>query len=152
MKRILVFCAPILAIIACNKDKVESQPHLKFKSFSSDVIGVNGILRATLEFTDQEGDLDSVFITRQRLNKSRPDYYTYPVTGSIPDFGNQNKGELQLNLDIPFDVIVNLSAIRIPGSNPERFEPDTLLMRFYIKDKAGNVSDTTSAKPLFVIR
>ena len=77
MKRIFVFCVLALAIAACNKDKVESTPHLKFKSYNSDIVAANGFLRATLEFTDQEGDLDSVFVTRQRLNKRGPQYFQF---------------------------------------------------------------------------
>jgi len=151
MKRIIVFCAFILAITACNKDKVESNPHLKFKSFSSDVVPSNGQLRVILEFTDQEGDLDSVFVTRQRLNRRGPTYtdFFYEHT---PEFGNQNRGELQLNIDIALQLVSNLGALRVPGSSPAVYEPDTLLMRFYVKDKQGHTSDTTSPKQLIVIR
>lgn len=152
MKRIFVFCVLALAVTACNKDKVESTPNLKFKSFNQNVIDQNGVdLRVTLEFTDQEGDLDSVFITRQRVNSRDPSYLDYPYDG-IPGFGNQNRGELFITIPIQAKLLFNLPSIRIPGSNPEQFEPDTLLMRFYIKDKAGNVSDTTSPKQLIVIR
>lgn len=151
MKRIFVFCALTIAFVACNKDKVESAPHLSFKSYSSNVVQSSGGLQVTLEFTDQEGDLDSIFITRQRLNQRGPNYFEF-FYDKTPDFGNQNKGEIQLNLDIAREVIFGLTEIRIPGSNPQRNEPDTLLFRFYVKDKEGHVSDTASAKPLIVIR
>ena len=152
MKRIFVFCVLTLAIIACNKDKVESQPHLKFKSFNNDVVALNESLRVTLDFTDQEGDLDSVFVTRERLNKrSGPSYVEFPY-GSIPEFGKQNRGELQLDFNVGQDIAFNLPAISIPGSNPPANEPDTLQLRFYVKDKAGHTSDTAVARPLVVIR
>src|SRR5690242_636922 len=120
MKRILFFGVMILALAACNKDKVESKPHLKFKSFNSDVIGTSGILRATLEFTDQEGDLDSIFIIRQRLNIKKPSLLGFPYSG-IPAFGNQKKGELQVNIDIANNLIFNLSPIGTIGN----YERDT---------------------------
>jgi hypothetical protein len=151
MKRIFVFCVLTLAIAACNKDKVESTPHLKFKSFNTDVVDYNGALNATLEFTDQEGDIDSVFITRQRLNQQKPSYLDF-YYHSAPQNVNQNKGELFLNFfNVSQDLDFNQEAIRIPGSS-DQFEPDTLLLRFYVKDKAGHVSDTTSPKQLIVIR
>jgi hypothetical protein len=151
MKRIFVFGVLISILVGCDKDKVESKPHLSFKSFNSDVVPSTGLLRVTLEFTDQEGDLDSIFITRRRLNQ-RGTFYSNFFYNHTPEFGNQNRGELELNLDIAQELIFNVSALRIPGSNPERYEPDTLQLRFYIKDKAGHVSDTTSPKQLIVIR
>ena len=151
MKRIFVFCVLALAILGCNKDKVESQPHLKFKSFNNDVVASNGFLRVTLDFTDQEGDLDSIFVTRQRLNKRGPSYFDF-YYGSTPEFGNQNRGELQIDFNVGQDLIFSLPAISIPGSNPPAFEPDTLQLRFYVKDKAGHTSDTAAAKTLVVIR
>jgi len=141
-----------LAIAACNKDKVESTPHLKFKSFNRDVISQNDQeLRVTLEFTDQEGDLDSLFITRERTNSRSPSYLDFPFDG-IPGFGNQNRGELFISMPIQNQLLFNLLPIKIPGTNPEQYEPDTLQLRFYVKDKAGHVSDTTSPKQLIVIR
>jgi hypothetical protein len=151
MKRIIVFCVLSVAIIACSKDKVESTPHLKFKSFNSDVVSANGFLRVTLDFTDQEGDLDSVFVTRRRLNKRGPAYFQF-YYGNTPEFGKQNKGELQIDFDVAQDLIFGLPAISIPGSNPPQSQPDTLQLRFYVKDKAGHTSDTAVAPNLVVIR
>ena len=151
MKRIFVFCALALFIIACDKDKVESNPHLKFKSFNTDVVEANGFVRATLDFTDQEGDLDSIFITRQRLNRRGPSYFNY-FYGQAPEFGEQNRGELQIDFEVAKDLIFGLPAINVPGSNPPRNEPDTLQLRFYLKDKGGHTSDTAVASPLIVIR
>jgi hypothetical protein len=154
MKRIFVFCALVLAIAACNKDKVESTPHLKFKSFNQNplVDTLDEELRVILDFTDQEGDLDSVYMTRVRLNKSDPSpKYTDANLGVVPKFGNQNRGEIQVKLNLRIDLL-NVNALRIPGSNPSRYETDTLLMRFYVKDKAGHTSDTAVAKPLYIIR
>jgi hypothetical protein len=154
MKRIFVFCVLSFAIAACNKDKVESTPHLKFKSYNTDVVTYNGSLRAILEFTDQEGDLDSVFVTRKRLNQhdATSSYFEFPLKGTVPEFGSQNRGELQLNLQVAYDVAFNLSPIAIPNTNPTQYEVDTLQIRFYVKDKAGHTSDTAVAKPLYVIR
>jgi len=151
MKRILIFCFVALALTACDKDKVETTPHLKFKSFNSDVLPFSGTLRATLEFTDQEGDLDSIFITRQRTNLRGPSYLDFPYDG-IPEFNKQNRGELLVTMNVSDKLMFNLNALRIPGTSPQQFEPDTLLLRFYIKDKEGNVSDTTSPQQLIVIR
>jgi hypothetical protein len=151
MKKILVFGVFILALAACNKDKVESKPHLKFKSFNGNVIPVGSDVLITLNFTDQEGDLDSVYVIRQRINqRSFPNSQIIDL--GIPKFGGQNSGELQIRLDYGTQLTFFLSALRIPGSSPERFEPDTLNLRFYAKDKKGNTSDTIGPERLIVMR
>jgi hypothetical protein len=151
MKKIFVFGVIILALAACNKDKVESKPGLKFKSFSSNVIPIGSDVLITLNFTDQEGDLDSVYVIRQRVNKrSFPNSQLIDL--GIPKFGGQNSGELQVGLDYGTQLTFNLSALRIPGSSPSVYEPDTLNLRFYVKDKAGNTSDTIGPERLIVMR
>lgn len=154
MKRIIVFCVLALAVIACNKDKVESTPHLKFKSYSRNplVDTIDQQLRVLMDFTDQEGDLDTVYYSRPRLNKNDPSPdNSFQVLWEIPKFGNQNRGELQINLDLNQDILSGLNSIDIPNSTPRRFETDTILLRFYVKDKAGHTSDTVG-KPLYIIR
>jgi len=153
MKQLLAICALALVLLACNKDKVETKPHLKFKSFGKNPIAdaADQYLKINLEFTDQEGDLDSLFIIRQRLNKKGPSYFE-DFLNFVPEFGNQNMGEIQLTLEVAREVIFNLDAIDIPGTVPPRKETDTLLFKFYVKDKEGHTSDTASTKPLYVHR
>lgn len=150
MKRIVVYCFLVVMITACHKDKVETTPHLSFKSFNTDIVGPGNSLRVTLEFTDKEGDLQSLYVIRQRMNARGPSRTVLPY--DIPGFNGQQKGELLATLDYSTDLTLNLSALRIPGSNPARNEPDTLQLRFYVQDKAGNVSDSTSPKQVIVIR
>ena len=152
MKRILVFCAFALVIVACHKDKVESTPHVTFKSFNQNVLDTfDSQLRITLEFTDQEGDLDSVYVVRRRLNVHDASPKTKILDYGVPEFSGQNKGELFLLLNKQNDLLVDLNQIRIPGSIPTRYEPDTLQLRFFAKDKAKHTSDTTSPKQVIVI-
>ena len=152
MKRILVLYALALAFAACNKDKVESKPHVSFKSFNTSVVPFGVDLQATLEFTDQEGDLDSVYVIRQRINQNDPNPENTLIDLGVPVFGNQNRGELSVSLPNATHLTFNLPEIHIPGSIPQRNEPDTLHLSFYLKDKAGNVSDTTSPKEVIVMR
>lgn len=151
MKRIVIFCFLAMTIVACRKDKVETKPHVSFQSFNTDVITQpSDALRVTLEFTDKEGDLDSLFVVRQRMNARGVDYRLLPY--GVPEFSGQNKGELLVTLNYSFDLTSNLNALRISGSVPAENEPDTLQLKFYVKDKAGNVSDSTSPKQVIVIR
>ena len=152
MKRIVVFCFLAIAVTACHKDKVETKPHVTFKSLSADVVdpGKSNGLQVTLEFTDQEGDLDSLYVIRERLNKRGVQRKLLDY--GVPEFSGQSRGELLLTLAYATDLTLNLPELNIPGSVPKRNEPDTLQLRFYVVDKAKNTSDTTSPKQVIVIR
>jgi hypothetical protein len=153
MRQTLFFCFCAMAVLACNKDKVETTPHLTFKSFNQSVIDTtDSELRITLEFTDQEGDLDSVYVVRRRSNIHDPSPQTKILDYAVPKFSGQNKGELLLILNKQNDLVVNLAEIRIPGTVPRRNEPDTLQLRFFAKDREKHTSDTTSPKQVIVIR
>lgn len=139
----------MIVIAACNKDKVETTPHVSFKSFNKNLVeSTDQEVRVSLEFTDQEGDLDSLFVVRERMNARGPAYKRLPY--GIPEFNGQTRGELFLTLDYFSALTLDLDALRIPGT-PDN-EPDTLQLKFYLKDKAGNVSDSTPPKQLIVIR
>jgi hypothetical protein len=142
----------LLAVLACGKDKFQTIPQLKFKSINTYNVPINENLRVTLEYTDKEGDVDdSLVVVRQRLNRRGPVTLS-PSIFNIPEFPNTNKGQFEMNFLYQFHLISGLTPIRIPGSNPPMNEPDTLLMKFVAKDKAGNKSDTLVLNTIYVER
>ena len=146
----LVFYFLVIAVIGCDKDKVETVPSVSFKSFSTDVVPRQSALRVTLEFTDQEGDVDSVFVSRQRVNSRGPQFNF--VGFAVPETRGENRGEITISMDYSLRLTSGLSALRIPGSNPSQNEPDTLQLKFRLKDRAGNYSDSTAPQRVIVIR
>lgn len=144
MKKNLVFCLFLAVLAGCSKGKFQTKPQLIVKSTNTDIVPKNGTLRVTLEFTDKEGDVsDSLLIVRQRLNrKGKVDGLLSPY--KLPSFPNTSKGEIQVDLEYQFGLVFNLNPIAIPGSVPQKFEPDTLNLKFVARDKAGNKSDTAT--------
>jgi hypothetical protein len=141
MKKVLLYSLLVAGIIACSKDKFETRPTLEFKSANTNVVPQNSGLRVTLSYTDKEGDIDSVYVFRQRLNKKSPigaSTLEFPVPS---DFKNETKGDLVLTMDYVNNLTLQLSPINIPGSGNLK-EPDTLALKFLLKDKADHVSDT----------
>ena len=143
----------VLGIIACGKDKFQTIPQLTLKSMNPEVVPVNGTLRLNIEYTDKEGDVsDTVFIVRQRLNVRGP-LLLPPSPYDIPEFPHTDKGEFEISLLYQRDLIFNITPpIRIPGSNPAKYEIDTLRLKVVAKDKAGNKSDTLVVDNVYVIR
>lgn len=152
MKQLIVFLALVFFSTACNKGKFETTPQIKIKSVSTKNVAFNQPLSIVFEFTDKEGDVsDSFFIVRQRLNAHDP--VTMPALPyPLPTYPKTQKGEIDVNLDFQSELILALNPIRIPGSDPERNEPDTMVLKFIAKDKGGHYSDTATLDNLIVER
>jgi hypothetical protein len=153
MKKLLIAGFVVIVLLACNKDKFQTKPQIKLKSLSTTVVPVNGNLIITLSYTDKEGDIsDTLFFIKQRLNKrivaTLRDSITYP----IPEFPNYDKGEIGLALRYDDHLKSAIAAPSIPGSNPPAVESDTLNIKIWIHDKAGNSSDTVSTGQVVVLR
>ena len=153
MKTIITVAVIIaLTIIACGKDRFQTVPQLRLKSRNSDIVQLNETFRLNIEFTDKEGDVtDTLFIVRQRLNIKRPET-KIASPYKIPDFPKTDKGEFEITMEYQRDLVLALGAISIPGSNPQRNEIDTLLLKIVAKDKAGNKSDTLVVDKVYVCR
>ena len=143
----------VFGMIACGKDKFQTIPQLTLRTKSPDIVPVNGTLRLNVEYTDKEGDVsDTVFIVRQRLNVRGP-LLLQPSPYDIPEFPHTDKGEFEISLLYQRDLIFNITPpIRIPGSNPAKYEIDTLRLKIVAKDKAGNKSDTLVVDNVYVTR
>src|SRR5262245_5114062 len=153
MKTWVMLAAVIaIVIIACGKDTPETVPSLKFVSKNADVIEVNGTLRVTLEFTDSDGDIHDVLgVKKQRLNKRVVPTLRDSLIYQIPSYPDMTRGEFEVNLDYQ-SVLSAITPPNVPGSNPPRKEPDTLNLRFAVRDNAGHASDTVTIGPIIVCR
>jgi len=140
-----------LLAAGCSKDKAETKPTIKVKSLSSTNIPVNSDLAITLDFTDKEADLESIFIQKIRQNirttTTIRDSFSLPVA----DFPKRQDGEMEIRL---FYQLQLLSAERAPSdpSSPTGYESDSMVIRMVLRDKAMNVSDTVTTEQIVVQR
>lgn len=152
MRYITISIAAVLFfVVACSKDKVETKPFIKVKSLSSTDIPLNGDLTIELEFTDKEGDLQSIFVQKIRVNKRVVPTIRDTFSLNIADFPKKQDGNLDIHLYYQNQL---LSAQAPPTSPnfPSGFESDSLIIRLALKDKANNVSDTISTEQVIVAR
>ncbi len=152
MKKLLLIGFACVLALACSKDKYQTKPQITIKSLNTSVVPIGGNLDVTLSYTDKQGDVDdSVFVQKIRLNSRVVATIRDSFGYSIPAFPENPKGEIEINMD--YETVK--SAINppiIPGSNPVAYESDTLIFKFAVKDKGGNVSDTVSTGKVVVIR
>ena len=52
---LLLMCVFVLLSVACNKDKYTTEPQVKFKSLSPEVVNRGNIITFTSTFYDDEG-------------------------------------------------------------------------------------------------
>jgi hypothetical protein len=153
MKKLLLAGFVLLVVMACNKDKYQTKPQISIKSTSTDVVPANSGLTIVLSYTDKEGDIsDSLYIKKVRLNKTVVPTLRDSLKYKIPDFPDYSKGEITLALDYQNNLVSAINPPPIVGSNPSKPQPDTLLFKFWIRDKAGHVSDTVTTDPITIIR
>lgn len=151
MKKIFVFFALTFLILSCDKDKFETKPTLEVVSTSTDIVPRNGTLRVTLEFTDKEGDVtDSVIMVRQRMNIKNTILNSNPIKYAIPAHPTATKAEITLDLEYQNGLVFGFPAISIPGTNPTQYERDTMMLKFVVKDAAGNKSDTATTNVIVI--
>lgn len=138
--------AAVVLLCACGKDRFTSRPQLTFKKVNSYTIPRGGLMTFQLEFTDKEGDLgDSIFIqtitTRCNASNRRISY-------RLPAFpaSSKAKGEIEINF-VNGQFLPGFVALPSPACG----RPDTTTFRFWIRDKANNVSDTVQTdRPLII--
>lgn len=153
MKWYLLIFIPALACIgmgACSKQKRYSDtPYIEFKGSSPDSLRAGAsedTLFISFRFTDGDADLGNdpasgnydIFLTDQRDNT----IYTY-FFPNIPDIiRNPEKG---MEGTCTFFLLAAFMILR-----PDRPDGDTARYSLYIKDRAGNQSNTIYTNSVYI--
>jgi hypothetical protein len=150
-KGLFISLSIVLLSLACNKDNFETKPTLKLKSQNGDIIPINGTLVVEFDFTDKEGDVsDTIYVRKIRINQKQVATIRDSFKLQVPEFPKNNQGVIKLTLDYQNYLI---SALNPPTSgNPPKPDPDTLMIKYALKDKGNNISDTVTTGPIIVIR
>jgi hypothetical protein len=155
MQKLVLYASLFVLVLgACSKDKFQDKPNIRIKSIDPTQVPLKVPMVMDLVFTDNQGDLDSVFLIKSRLNKKPPSgglLNNMFLPFKLPDFPEKSKGEIQLTLDYETELKTAQSARDQQGA-PNNKEPDTIMFNIVVKDKAGNLSDTVSTDPLVIER
>lgn len=136
-----------LTTIACGKDEFNTKPALEFLKAGSYDVSQGDYMGFDLKVTDKEGDIsDSIWIrafTRRCPNSA----LTIPY--QVPEVPQKSNLDAEINITYlvgiidPSAPIWNLNLC--PGV-------DTTIFQFWIRDKAGNISDTIEIDEPILIR
>lgn len=135
----------VMMMIACSKDNITTKPQLRIKSVSTDLVPLNGSLQFIFEFSDKEGDLSNPLGIEKISSTCIDASYIDTVKFLFPDIpGTKNTdGVLEVNLNN-----INLLPIRCNGQDTV----ELAVFKFWVKDDAGNVSDTVTTDPITIVK
>jgi hypothetical protein len=134
-------------LMACEKDKFQTVPQLDSKSISPSIVFQGDIIRFVSEFTDKEGDLDSLLIVYK--------WYADALVTKADTF-RYNTG----NINLPpkttdGDIIIEFSY----GSQNDPFpilgsvvKDTTSTFGLIVIDKAGQRSNYIESKPIRLLK
>lgn len=138
MKKIIVFCFSIAALIGCTKDKFKTIPQVEIESMGPDQVVKGQLMNLRATVRDKEGDIDSLFLVRKRFNGANllsVDTLRYTIEG----FGIPTRDQFEVSVYISYgEQQQDVTAIH------ENLV--TVDNRFYqvgvvVKDKQKNRSD-----------
>ncbi len=135
-------------VVGCTKNKFTTKPQLKIKSISSTEISGSQTLTIVLTLTDKEGDYSDFFAVKKTVSNPCPgSNFTDSSLFLLPqDFINSksSEGEVTISLDQ-----IHRGANTCPAQGGG-VRPDTCTYSFWTRDRAGNLSDTVTTKPIII--
>lgn len=138
------FCLLVFLLASCKKDKTESTtPQIEFVSISpSSAVEYANSITISFSYDDLDGDLgqndpniSNLFVTDSRNNVT----YNYRISQLAPDGANIH---IQGNLN----AVIKNTAITDASSS------QSVTYSVYIKDRAGNVSNTVTTSAITITK
>jgi hypothetical protein len=145
MKKLLLISSAFVLLIACSKDKFQTRPDIRIKSYNSKTISPGQDLEIRFDYTDKEGDIGqgAFFGVRMRLNQKplsvADNDQNDTLNNKIPEMPDYDKGELVMTLGYGF----------LKESTTEN---DTLVFKIAVTDIAGHASDTLTTDKIIILK
>ncbi len=132
---------------ACKKEKAETKPNLRIVKVERQEVLYNGaqgiLLDIDLEVVDKEGDVrDSIFILKRDDTRIGCSGNNRTLFYNIPLYPEEQREKIVFR--IKFSTLQIPDYVELSGSAcPRR---DTSVFNIWVKDKAGNRSDTVTTE------
>jgi hypothetical protein len=143
MKAGILVLSALTILVACNKDKFTTTPQVKVTSITPTTVNNGNIITVNGEYTDDEGDLDSLLLVYKWYNGAavvRNDTFRYgfDVTG-LPD----KTREAEIKVTYQYNT-GNPGPPTLPGVAKDT----TATLGMILKDKKANRSEYSESKPI----
>jgi hypothetical protein len=148
MQKMLLIVLTIALLASCNKEtKYSNIPKITFNRLSHSVVkaGSDSVIRIRFDFEDGDGNIG--FGTNNLFLKDTRDTVFVPfMIPIIPDKFNPSAG-LKGIIEVEYQA-----AFLLLRPDSLHLESDTLKWEIYMKDKAGNSSNTITTAQLVLIK
>jgi len=137
--KFVVFLAVLIAVavLSCNKDRFTTEPQVNVKSISPNTVFQGDIIDLKAKFTDDEGDVDSIYIVYKWYNNTtvtRNDTFRY-TTAALNLPTNTRQGDILV--EFAYGRLIN-GFSQLPNSPVAKDTTSTLGL--LLVDKAGHRS------------
>ena len=147
--KLLILLAIPLVFYACKKDTYTTKPQISIKSINHTTIVQGDVSLFEISFTDKEGDIqDTLWV--QKFSKVCPSTpgAQFISKNKVPDF--TPTANLKGILEIGYGYNANVPGYStISGCGSKN---DTAYFKFWLKDKANNVSDTITSDNIVLLK
>ncbi|MCC7400416.1 MAG: hypothetical protein IT214_02930 [Chitinophagaceae bacterium] len=136
-----------LIVAGCTKNKFTTKPQLKIKSINSTDISGPQTLVIVLSLTDKQGDYSTFFAVKKTVASCPSSNFTDSTLFLLPQSfidTKKTEGEITVTLD---QIHRGANTCLAPGGG---VKADTAIFSFWTRDRAGNLSDTVSTKPIII--
>lgn len=142
---LLLLLVLVVAIAACNKDKFTTEPIVTIKSISPGTVVSGDVITLSSKFTDDEGDLDSVYVVYKWYNGTaavKNDTFRYPVS-----MLNLPAKLRQAEIDVRFEYNTNNQSdmLPLPGVS---LRDTTATFGLVLVDKASHRSNYAESEKI----
>lgn len=138
----------IILLTACGKDKFTTVPQVDVKSIRPDNVTQGNIIQFRSNFTDQEGDVDTIFLVYKWFDGNTETRIDTILRSPISDYdlpNNTRQGELFV--EFVYGVIVD-GYVQLSSVNKDT----TAAFGLVLKDKAGNRSEYKESDKIRLIK
>lgn len=142
----------LLLLTACGKNNFESKPTLTLVSAGPTTVRQGNLFVINMEVADAEGDVqDSIFIRKVHVGRPACADNSVDVDRNIPDYPGQKNTKFSFKVTFLYNQI-NSSFVSLGGPACPRPVNDTSVFKIWVKDRAGNRSDTITTDKIVFLR
>ncbi len=147
--KLLILLAIPFVFYACKKEDYTTKPQISFKSINNKQLKPGDILVFQLNFTDKEGDIqDTLWV--QKISRICPTTAGAQFTSRnrVPNFTPTSNLKGILEIGYAYNSSVGGYQTMSGCGNKN----DTTYFKFWLKDKANNVSDTIISENIVLLK
>jgi len=144
---LIAIIAVCVLMATCSKDKYTTKPQLELKSINGEAFPRGSDLSFKFNVTDKEGDIqDTMWV--QKISYTCGSDGSFLSSYLVPDFTSTKNLKVELDVNYSYGSLSGTYPI-ISGCEQR---DDSCYFKFWLKDKAGNVSDTVTSSVIKLLK